>query len=329
MDKDRRPRANAMGSDADAAASAHAPSPAEPACGLVDCAIIGAGPAGLTAAIYLQRFRRNIAIFDDGRSRARWIPKSHNCPGFAHGISGPDLLDRLHDQSVAHGVAVQPVRIASIERRADEFVLSDVRGGTHRARTVLLATGIVDVMPRVHGVREAIQCGAIRLCAICDAYEARDSSMACYGPIRLAAPHARFLRSFSTSVLLVPSDDDTLDDSECESLAEIGIHCTARAQQWHFDGRHCSVLCVDGTRHAVDVMYPVLGSHARSALATRLGARTDANGELIVSVDQQTSVPGLYGIGDIVSALNQISVAVGHAAIAATAIHRVLPLNAR
>ena len=78
-----------------------------------------------------------------------------------------------------------------------------------------------------------------------------------------------------------------------------------------------------------DTVYPVLGCTAQSSLATALGARVDDNGELQVDASQQTNVDGLYAIGDIVSALNQISVGVGHAAIAATAVHNRLPPNFR
>ena len=81
--------------------------------------------------------------------------------------------------------------------------------------------------------------------------------------------------------------------------------------------------------NVTDTVYPVLGGDAQSTLATALGARVDDNGELLVDDKQQTSVDGLYAIGDVVSALNQISVAVGHAAIAATAIHNRLPHNFR
>ena len=97
------------------------------------------------------------------------------------------------------------------------------------------------------------------------------------------------------------------------------------------DPRHLSGV-VDFDRadsQDFDTLYPVLGADAQSHLATALGARVDDNRELIVDDQQQTSVDGLYAIGDIVSALNQISVAVGHAAIAATAIHNRLPRNFR
>ena len=88
----------------------------------------------------------------------------------------------------------------------------------------------------------------------------------------------------------------------------------------------CTVV-VDGTRHVFDTVYPVLGSDAQGELAVALGADCDDDGALVVDASQQTSVEGLYACGDIVSALNQISVAVGQAAIAATAVHNRLPRN--
>ena len=74
-------------------------------------------------------------------------------------------------------------------------------------------------------------------------------------------------------------------------------------------------------------MLRMLGSQPRSELARALGARTDEDGGLFASKHQETSVPGLYAIGDVVSALHQISVATGHAAVAATAVHNRLPPN--
>jgi thioredoxin reductase (NADPH) len=95
------------------------------------------------------------------------------------------------------------------------------------------------------------------------------------------------------------------------------------------DTEYCLVEFPDARTRDFDTLYPVLGADAQSGLATALGARVDDNRELIVDGQQQTSVDGLYAIGDVVSALNQISVAVGHAAIAATAIHNRLPPNFR
>jgi flavin-dependent dehydrogenase len=92
-----------------------------------DCLIIGGGPAGLTAAVYLARYRRNVVVFDTGG--AALMPESHNYPGFANGISGRDLLSRLDEQANAYDVAVIKARVTSLARtdagfmRAESFLL--------------------------------------------------------------------------------------------------------------------------------------------------------------------------------------------------------------
>ena len=95
------------------------------------------------------------------------------------------------------------------------------------------------------------------------------------------------------------------------------------------DGDKVTVIVSDGESHVVDALYPALGCEVRSELATRLGARCTDQGNLHVDDHQQTTVPGLYAAGDVVSDLHQLSVASGHAAIAATAIHNKLPRNFR
>ena len=85
----------------------------------VDCAVIGGGQAGLTAALYLARFRRRVVVIDAGQSRAALIPVSHNYPGFPQGICGNELLDRLRAQARLYGVEIvkeQPTRYADSSR---------------------------------------------------------------------------------------------------------------------------------------------------------------------------------------------------------------------
>src|SRR5688572_28285804 len=89
--------------------------------GVVDCLVIGAGPGGLTAAIYLARFRRNIAIVDNGFSRAALIPTTHNCPGFPDGISGEQLLNRLRSQAAHYGVKVQTGEVTELKQTKNLF----------------------------------------------------------------------------------------------------------------------------------------------------------------------------------------------------------------
>jgi thioredoxin reductase (NADPH) len=295
----------------------------------LDCLIVGAGPAGLTAATYLARFHRRAVVVDAGRSRARWIPTSHNCPGFPFGVAGPALLEKLRAQAVGYGAEIVRGCVAKLERDDAGFVVTAEDGTRWSATYVILATGIADVMPAMPGLEDAIARNVVRMCAVCDAYEASDDRIAVYAPVDDAIRHAVFLRTFSRSVVAVRSEAGEPSE-ECAKLAsEARVSVLPVATSLEHDGRCCVFRLEDDSVHRFDTVYPILGCNAQSQLATALGAQVDDNGELHVDAHQETGVDGLYAIGDIVSALNQISVAVGHAAIAATAVHNRLPRNFR
>jgi thioredoxin reductase (NADPH) len=296
---------------------------------IVDCLVVGAGPGGLTAATYLARFHRRIAVVDAGKSRARWIPTSHNCPGFPNGIAGTTLLERLREQARGYGVEVADGAIGRLEREGDHFIATAEDGGAWAAHYVILATGIVDRMPAMPGLEEAIARNVVRLCAVCDGYEASDERIAVFAPIGTAIRHALFLRTFSREVAAVRSERGEPSADCAQAACEARILLLPPPVSLHHDGRCCVFTFQDGSEQHFDTVYPVLGSDAQSQLATALGAEVDDNRELRVDRNRQTSVDGLYAIGDVVSALNQISVAVGDAAIAATAIHNRLPRNFR
>jgi thioredoxin reductase (NADPH) len=292
----------------------------------LDALVVGAGPAGLTAATYLARFRRRILLVDAGASRARWIPASHNCPGFPFGVAGDALLARFRLQAQTYHVAEQRTRITQLERQVDGFVASD--GERHwRARCVILATGVVDRLPALEGIEQAIAAGTVRLCAVCDAYEARDEVIGVLAPAEAAVSHAAFLRTFSREVCAIAADDRPPDPALQRRAADSGVHLWPTPTGMALVDHACQLRFADGRRLRLDTLYPVLGAEAQSQLAATLGARLDDEGALVVDAHLETSVPGLYTIGDVVSALTQISVAVGHAAIAATAVHRRLPPN--
>jgi thioredoxin reductase (NADPH) len=102
----------------------------------LDCLVVGAGPAGLTAATYLARFRRRFVLVDAGKSRARWIPASHNCPGFPFGIGGTELLAKMRAQAETYGARIDEGCIARLDRDGDLFVATSADGREWRARHV-------------------------------------------------------------------------------------------------------------------------------------------------------------------------------------------------
>jgi thioredoxin reductase (NADPH) len=296
----------------------------------LDCLIVGGGPAGLTAAIYLSRFRRNVLLVDSGHSRAALIPKTHNYPGFSHGISGGDLLMELWAQADRCGAALERGTVERLDV-ADKGFHATIDARPVRARKVLLATGIVDEKPALPGLHEMIYEGGIRFCPICDAYEAMDKRVAVLGPIRRALKKARFLRTYTRHVMLLALDRPlSLSDEDRRALEEADI---AVPQEPVADvacsGDAIRAVMESGRGVDVDVLYPAMGADVRSELATRLGARCNDEGCLFVDTHQRTSVPNLYAAGDVTIDLHQISVATGQAAVAAVDIHNRLDHNYR
>jgi thioredoxin reductase (NADPH) len=289
----------------------------------LDCLIVGGGPAGLTAAIYLVRYRRTIKLVDAGESRAALIPESHNYPGF-QGINGHALLARLREQAERYGAELVHGTVGEL-RREDAGFTAVYEDREIRARTVLLATGLVDAQPDTKGLREGIAHGAIRFCPICDGYEAIDRHIGVLGPLAHAGPKAVFLRTYSRNVVLFPTD---LDGDQAK-LTQAGVTIAARPRSVAPEGERVVVSTEDGQRHVVDMLYPAMGCTVRSQLATALGAHCNEVGSLQVDDHQRTSVDGLFGAGDVVTDLHQLSVATSHGAIAATAIHNRLPRNFR
>jgi thioredoxin reductase (NADPH) len=291
----------------------------------LDCLIIGGGPAGLTAATYLARFRRNALLVDDGQSRARLIPETHNYPGFL-GISGVKLLAHLREQAEKHGAKLQDGRVEAL-RKTDGAFVARVGDKDLRAQRVLLATGIVDESPDLPGLKDAIYRGALRFCPICDGFEASDARIAVLGPLRTAAGKARFLRTYSRDVVVLPTEEPERNSEAASTLTKDGIQLERRVVDIDRSGDKITAICADGERLTVDVLYPALGCNVRSELAIALGARCNDIGNVYVDDRQCTSVDGLCAAGDVVTDLHQISVATGHAAVAATTIHNSLPRN--
>jgi len=294
----------------------------------IDCLIIGGGPAGLSASVYLARFRRQVIVADDRKSRAAWIPKSHNYPGEVDGISGEEMLARLREQAQMYGVEQREETVRKLEKDGD-FFRATMNTGVITARTVILATGIVDEKPNLPRMPEFIYKGAIRFCPICDGYEAMDQRIAVIGPVRTAVKKALFLRTWSKDLTILAIGATELTPEEDRLLKEAGIAPPCPVKDLYVEGERVGADLANGKSHEFDIVYPAMGAKVRSQLALDLSASHAKNGCVCTSDHHETSIPGLYAIGDISTELHQISVAYGHAAIAATHIHNTLDHNFR
>ncbi|WP_427915475.1 NAD(P)/FAD-dependent oxidoreductase [Ramlibacter sp. MMS24-I3-19] len=292
----------------------------------LDCLIIGGGPAGLTAGVYLARYRRRILLVDAGDSRLALIPRSRNVPGYPDGIEGRELLARLRAHAQQYHVPMQQGRVERLSGREGAFE-AIVDGQRLRARKVLLATGARDVVPELPGADEGLAAGNVRYCPVCDGFETQGQRVAVLGREIHGLRESLFVAGFDNQVTwLSMGSQESVPPEAMARLRQRGV-LIADQMPLHIrcmPGEGVEVEMADGPRLMFDVLYPALGLQHASGLATGLGAELQANGQLLVDDHLQSTVQGLYAAGDVAAGLNQIAVAYGHAAIAATAIHNSL-----
>lgn len=293
----------------------------------LDCLIIGGGPAGLTAAIYLARFHLKLRVVDAGKSRASLIPCTHNHAGFPEGISGVALIERMQAQARKYGAAIETGRVTRLERSEGGFC-AEWGAGPVTARTVLLATGVANRRPPMdEGLHdEALARGLIRYCPICDGYEVTDRKVGVIGSGRNGVAEAVFLRSYTADITLIaPDSAHDLAAEDRERLEALGVRTV--------DGPCHAVAALEDAivvdtphgHHTFDSLYPALGSDIHNELAAQIGAAlVDDTGCILVDSHQRTSIPGAYAAGDVVLGLDQISHAMGEGGVAATTIRNDL-----
>ena len=295
-----------------------------------DCAIVGGGPAGLTAAIYLARFRRRVVLFDRGGSRAALIPTSHNHAGFPEGIAGAELLRRMGEQAAMYGADLRIGDVAEVTVTGDDWRLSG-EGFDLTARAVLFATGVDNSRPEMNETvhRAALDAGKLRYCPVCDGWEAGGPDFGARIGVVGAESHgvaeALFLRTFTPHVTLFTLAECELHEKDRKDLADHGVEWDPRpVTAYDFSDEGVRLSFAAGDVAQVDTLYPALGSDPNDSLIQALGLRTDSARCVMTDDHQQLGLKGLYAAGDVVAGLDQISVAIGQAAVAAVAIHNDL-----
>ncbi len=292
----------------------------------LDCLIVGGGPAGLTAAIYLARFHLDILVVDDGKGRAESIPCTHNHAGYPDGISGKELVRLMREQAQKYGARIERDYVTRLDKTEQGFCAA-WGSGSVETKTVLLATGVKNRRPpmdeELHD--EALARGLIRYCPICDGYEVTDKKVGVMGSDRHGVAEAVFLRSFTEHVTLVaPHKALDLGAEDQARLKAAGIECVDGPAEAVAISSDCIVLDTAEGHYAFDSLYPALGSDTHTQLAEQVGARLNEFGCIGVDAHQRTSVEGLYAAGDVVVGLDQISHAMGEGGVAATAIRNDL-----
>ncbi len=302
---------------------------------ILDTLIIGGGPAGLTAAIYLARFHLSIMVVDAGKSRASWIPCTRNLSGFPDGIGGSELLRKMRDQACKYGAKIETEFVTKLEVDQKSGLMTATWGsGCAVARSVLIATGItnrrLEMDEELHD--DALARGLVRYCPICDGYEVTDKKIGVVGSDHHGVAEALFLRSFTSNLTLIAPDKAlVLGETDQDELKDAGIECVdGPAQAVAITGECILVETAEGT-YTFDSLYPALGSDIHTQLAQMAGAGLAGDGCILTDDHQRTTIPFLYAAGDVVHGLDQISHAMGEGGVAATTIrndlNRLRPLR--
>jgi thioredoxin reductase (NADPH) len=289
--------------------------------------VIGGGPGGITAAIYLARLKRRVVVLDAGESRARLIPRSYNHPAFPDGIKGLELLRRMETQ-LQH-LGVQTVRgFVSQLRRDDQssfIVMAD--GSEIHGRTVILASGVEDNLPPFDDAYGFVRSGHLRFCPICEGYELAGRPAVVIGATEHAASEARFLKAFTSNITLATLGQPLeVTSTTKERLAVDGVVVRHEKLLQCLRAKDGTVdFVLDGSTPLEGmVLYSALGVRPRSALVEDLGVELEEDRRIKVDRHHATNLRGFYAVGDVVTGLNQLAVAMAQGEIAAVAIHNHL-----
>jgi thioredoxin reductase (NADPH) len=290
-----------------------------------DVIIIGAGPAGLTAATHLARLRRPPLVIDGGNSRVRWITASHNIPGFL-GRDGRKFLKSLHAQAQHYGAEIRRATVESLFRQGSSFGVR-LHGEICFSRFVLLATGIKDHLPLLPGASERELREVLKVCPPCDGWDAAARKIAVIGRGTQGEHQALFLRDTYSGNVTYIHLGKVHDPTSRSRLVNAGVdYLSARLGDLSIENGELQLAQAERTI-TFEVFYAALGCTPQDEMAVKLGAARGENRALLLDGAQQTSVDGLYAAGDVVRGLNQIATALAEAALAAADIHRRLLLR--
>lgn len=297
---------------------------------LYDCIVIGAGPAGLSASLFLARYLRRVLTFHHNTPRNQYAHGVHGFLGH-HGIPPAELLARGRDEVTAHGGLIIEARVTAVEKVSPEhfrvFAGNEAEPQIFEARRLLLATGLRDLTPDCPGFREFYG-STVHHCPDCDGYEVKDKQVAALGVGPNSAAFAANLLTWTNRLTLL-TDQSELSDSDRAKLTNLGIAVRTEAivalEGDRRAGQLQRVLFSAGEPLECDALFFNLGTELAANLHEPLGCRLDEEcGLLWVDETQQTSVSGVYAAGDITPHSQLAVVAAAEGAMAAIHIHQSL-----
>lgn len=287
-----------------------------------DVIIVGAGPAGSTAAMVLARMRRKVLIIDDGQPRNQRSQGMHNYLS-RDGLLPTEFLELAHKELDGYGINRVQARATAARRLGDHgFEVCDDRKGRHLSKRLLLATGVKDNIPQIPGMQELWGKGVYH-CPFCDGYELCDKNIGLYASRYNGFGMAMALKQLSSSVTLFTDGRGYLSAEQRRQLSgrDVKVISTKIAELSCSNDRLTCVTLQDGMQVACDAVFVHHGHKVNNELLIQLGARMSSKGAAITNRKQACSVPGLYVAGDAAIDMHFVIVAAAEGAKAAVTIH--------
>ncbi len=289
-----------------------------------DAVIIGGGPAGLTCAIFLGRYRRRVLVIDAGRPRNYATEAIHGFLGH-HSIKPAELLTRGRAEAEVSGVEFRDAGVTKIERVGDVFEVS--AGETVRARRIVLAYGVRDTLPDIPEI-ESYYGKTVHHCPDCDGYESRDQRIGVIGWGKAAVGLALKMLQWTDDVVVFTHGHDREWDDEEHSklLAEtIDVKDEKVVALEGKDGKVSAAVLATGERVPVERLFFNINVERSCTFAEELGCEVDPETPNVkVNEHRETTVEGVWAIGDLTEGAQLAITAAADGAVAAIAINKSL-----